>query len=296
MPIVLTCQVCKKHFRVPPSESTNKFCSLQCYWQNMKGKPSTNKGMHQRQSIVLTCTYCKTEFSLPPSKARRSKNPYCSMICMGKDRLKNPDSLPTKEYLVDLYVSQKLSFDQIAEIISATNWTVRRLLKDNDIRLRKCSEWSEASWIHATEDRRQTAHETGKKNGSFLLNRSPEEKMKSAVSGAIAAQTKRGPTGIERKMINELTSSEIAFTFQYEVGKKFLCDFLILNTNLIVECDGTYWHSKTAAKIRDKGKDAYLRKCGYKVLRFTDKEIDNDIKRCVFLIRSEIAQSTVKNP
>lgn len=44
------------------------------------------------------------------------------------------------------------------------------------------------------------------------------------------------------------------------------------------EWDGEYWHTKPKRVLLDKSQDAYLKKCGYKVLRITDREIKNNIK------------------
>ncbi|MEK6932634.1 MAG: DUF559 domain-containing protein [Nanoarchaeota archaeon] len=46
-------------------------------------------------------------------------------------------------------------------------------------------------------------------------------------------------------------------------------DFFIPSKNLIIECDGKYWHNKQRDEIRQKN----LELAGYKVIRFSGKEI-----------------------
>ena len=50
-----------------------------------------------------------------------------------------------------------------------------------------------------------------------------------------------------------------------------------LENKKIIQWDGVYWHNKPKRKNLDISQDAYLKKCGYNVLRITDKQIKNDI-------------------
>ena len=42
---------------------------------------------------------------------------------------------------------------------------------------------------------------------------------------------------------------------------------------IAIECDGAKSHSLLSQKIRDRAKDKFLRRAGWKILRFTEKEI-----------------------
>lgn len=62
---------------------------------------------------------------------------------------------------------------------------------------------------------------------------------------------------------------------QYEHNAKtepYSVDFLIFD-NLVIECDGEYWHSLPGRKSSDKRKDTFLKNRGYKVLRLPESEI-----------------------
>ena len=82
-------------------------------------------------------------------------------------------------------------------------------------------------------------------------------------------------------MMAALDGAAIAYEYQFGVGGKFLCDFYLPAANLIIECDGLFWHSRPSAQRRDASKDAYLRKCGYTVMRFTDRQINSNIAECI---------------
>lgn len=92
----------------------------------------------------------------------------------------------------------------------------------------------------------------------------------------VEKQQKMGePTSIEKKVYSELTRREIFFEKQKLIGGKFLVDTYIPGLNLIIECDGDYWHSLERVKKKDRAENAYLEKCGYDLLRLTETEINN---------------------
>jgi len=45
--------------------------------------------------------------------------------------------------------------------------------------------------------------------------------------------------------------------------------------NLVIEADGSYWHSLDRVQKKDKAENAYLLKCGFNLLRFSEQEIKN---------------------
>lgn len=50
-------------------------------------------------------------------------------------------------------------------------------------------------------------------------------------------------------------------------------DFYVPSLNLLIECDGDYWHSRPNAKKRDAIKNARARQAGYDVVRFSESVI-----------------------
>jgi len=82
-----------------------------------------------------------------------------------------------------------------------------------------------------------------------------------------------GLNKLEKRGGELLKELNIEFKEQHLIEKKFLVDVFIPKDRLVIQWDGEYWHSKPKRKALDKSQDSYMRKCGYKVLRFTDKEI-----------------------
>lgn len=63
------------------------------------------------------------------------------------------------------------------------------------------------------------------------------------------------------------------FFEQVPLFNKFIVDIFIPNKKLVIQWDGVYWHTKEKRKKLDESQDKYLKKCGYEILRITDKEI-----------------------
>jgi very-short-patch-repair endonuclease len=92
-----------------------------------------------------------------------------------------------------------------------------------------------------------------------------------------------GETSIERIMRIELEKRNISYK-QYEKIGTFFVDFL-LDNNVVIECDGIHWHTKPEVAERDIRKNEYLAKEDYKVYRFSDKEINEDVSKCVDIVQ-----------
>lgn len=94
-------------------------------------------------------------------------------------------------------------------------------------------------------------------------------------------------TSIEIKMAEELKSRDIKYEEQYRVGI-FTADFYLPEYDIIIECDGDYWHNLPEVKTRDKSKNAYIKACGYSLYRFWEHEINTDVGACVDVVLAEI--------
>ncbi len=83
-------------------------------------------------------------------------------------------------------------------------------------------------------------------------------------------------TSIEIKIQNYLKILGIDFfTHRYikEIEHAYQCDILIPSKNLVIECDGNYWHNYPIGNETDIMRNIELRKAGYSVLRFWENDI-----------------------
>jgi len=85
-------------------------------------------------------------------------------------------------------------------------------------------------------------------------------------------------TSIEIKIQNFLKQLGIEFfTHQYikEIEHGYQCDILIPSMNLIVECDGNYWHKYPIRRDIDNVRTKELIEKGFRVLRLWESEIND---------------------
>jgi very-short-patch-repair endonuclease len=97
-------------------------------------------------------------------------------------------------------------------------------------------------------------------------------------------------TSIERRMREELERRGIEYVQEFILGNKFALDFFLPKYGIVIECDGRYWHEKPDVAMRDKSKNAYIKKCGYSLYRFWDDEINASISSCVNKVLEEIQE------
>ncbi len=82
-------------------------------------------------------------------------------------------------------------------------------------------------------------------------------------------------TSIEVKIQNFLKQLKIEFfTHQYmKIEHGYQCDILIPSKNLVIECDGDYWHEYPVGLEKDHIRTKELIDKGFKVLRLWEHEI-----------------------
>jgi len=98
---------------------------------------------------------------------------------------------------------------------------------------------------------------------------------------------------LEEKMYLEMKKREITAERQYyvKVGRRFYClDFGIFckNGNMDVECDGEKYHILPEALAGDRERNNELTSFGWRVLRFSGREINQTIKNCFTKIERTI--------
>lgn len=96
---------------------------------------------------------------------------------------------------------------------------------------------------------------------------------RNGIKGYLAQNRTKNPTSIEKIVYQKLLDLGIIFEKQYVINDKFVVDVYIPDYNLIIEVDGSYWHSLDRIMKKDKAENAYLKKCGYRVVRIPEKQV-----------------------
>ncbi len=72
------------------------------------------------------------------------------------------------------------------------------------------------------------------------------------------------------------------------VIENFIIDFAFLNERILIEVDGDY-HNDEEQKKYDDARSAYLSELGYRVVRFTNNEVENDTDAVLDTIKAELS-------
>ena len=96
-------------------------------------------------------------------------------------------------------------------------------------------------------------------------------------------------TDIEVAMQKELERRKIPFKTHKIVGAVVHFVDIFIEPNIIIECDGNYWHSLPKTVRRDKQLAETYIKAGRLLLRYTENEIKANVDGCVDEIEDAVS-------
>ena len=101
-------------------------------------------------------------------------------------------------------------------------------------------------------------------------------------------------TPSEKSLWKALRDNFQGFRFrrQHVIGD-YIADFICLPARLVIEVDGEY-HSTPQQRMLDETRTAYLKEKGYRVIRFTNDEVDFQIKEVVLKIKESLNPSPMR--
>lgn len=121
---------------------------------------------------------------------------------------------------------------------------------------------------------------------AFILRPHPEP-----VVNPIVLERNKCESPIERRLYDALTFRGYDVSTQVPCGK-YRIDLAIKIAHIAIECDGKAYHSSPGQKAHDYRKNRYLRKNGWKVLRFSGSQINRNMRHVMAKIEKEL----LKNP
>ena len=166
------------------------------------------------------------------------------------------DGILTKEVLEDLYVDKKKSVREIALMFGCWYSTVKNRLIKYGIHVRSFDESAKNVYL-ASEERRLKAVENMHRARQFSV-------------------TPINDTSIEIKIqdyLKELGLSFFTHQFMNNIEHRYQCDILVPSLNLVIECDGDYWHNYPIGLDIDYVRTSELIEKGFKVLRLWERDI-----------------------
>lgn len=241
------CKQCGKSFLAYERKSKKnppQFCSAICSSEASKKR------------IIKDCLVCGQKFEVKIGAEKRKPRKFCSWKCAGKNkRIDLPE-----EKIIQLYTEGKSSFE-IAAMLGVSGTVIQDRLKSNNIKMRTPIEHNKGKnnpmygKTHSPEARKKI-REANKRQFS-----NPENREKHAL--LTIKQIKEGRTGksynkLETKMSQLLDLLKIEYEPQFQV-KTYLFDFYLSKYNILIECDGTFWHADPR-KYPDKNKLSKIQK------------------------------------
>ena len=100
-------------------------------------------------------------------------------------------------------------------------------------------------------------------------------------------------TKAENMLWEKLRNKQLGVKFRRQhIIDFYIPDFVALSIKLIIEVDGKIHQFKIREDIERTRRLAAI---GYKVIRFTNEEVENDIKKVVLKIKNEVDKLTPPN-
>lgn len=266
-----TCPTCGIAFERRPSHKT-RYCSLAC------SQPVTQAKQVFRE--LRTCPQCGQSFETIPSR----KQVYCSRACIDtyhREQARKP--IP------------KICA-QCGEEFGCNPWT-----PDVVHCSQKCAMRDRARTV------RGISHPLHKPKvalacavcGVVVLVKPSEVDRFRACSrrcaGQLGLRSRPRSSSLERRMLAAFQDAGLSPVPQFPLSY-YTVDFAFPSERLIVECDGTYWHSFPKQQRLDRSKDGYCKSHGWRILRLPETAINADIVRCVTLVQEALCHTPTPPP
>jgi very-short-patch-repair endonuclease len=148
---------------------------------------------------------------------------------------------------------------------------IKKVVQDAGITIRRRGYATGTEW----SPERRAAHKAGCSTPEFA------QKSREALLKRLPSM--RGPatnTAIEQRMHDALKAAGIGFTTQSVLLERYLVDIELQQAPIVIEADGSQ-HTLRDQKAKDAIRDAALAAAGYRVFRFTGREINADAAACV---------------
>lgn len=238
---------------------------------------------------VLVCKCCNKEFTVE-TKLTKKKSPrlYCSVFCKtqyGRNERNKRINIPE---IIDLYQNQEKSLEFIKKIYKVRRSYILNLLKNHSIKIRD-------RWVIASK------HNLGKPCTEERKEKIRQKTLAYLKSGKMP----RRETSIELILKLFLKELNINFEEQKVIGN-WCYDFYFPNFNILIEADGDYWHGNpkfykdklNSIQIevieRDIRKTNSTEKQGFKLLRFWENDIKNNLENVKNIILNSINNSSLQ--
>ena len=295
------CEICNNDYK--PRIKKQRFCSVKCQYESYR-RPKIDR-------ILTTCNFCGIEFNTLPNKLLTGKDKYCCRKC--KDSHQKIIYSGTNSYNYGLKHTEE--WKKNASIRLKKLWEsdeYRDKIKNSFNKFVENNGYYPGTSDISINNRRNTMIERYGIPHNWVGKYGERDCDKTTLNiyGKTSAQMLidyshyyNKKTDIEKMFEIILEEVEIPFQCKFRIYDKEKInfwfreyDFLILNTNILIEVDGDYWHGnqdifeeltdfQKSVKINDEIKENFANTNGYDVVRFwgsdvkkNSQEVKNRIK------------------
>ncbi len=218
--------------------------------------------------MINNCLICEKEFEPNIYNYRRGGGKYCSRACFYKSQIGKKRESFSDEW------KQKMSEAHKGKHHSKESNEKNRLARLG----KKLSEKTKLK-LNKVNLGKKHSEETKRKMSDIKIKHYEEGKY------LFFKETK-----IELAIENELRRANIKYQKQFGISGVGIVDFFLPDFNMIIECDGDYWHTREGVPQRDADRDLRASFKGYETLRFWEHEINESPKQCI----NKILKSTIR--
>jgi very-short-patch-repair endonuclease len=287
------CEICNKNYK--PRRKEQRFCSVECQYESYR-KPKIER-------ILTTCNFCGVEFSALPNKLLRGKDKYCCRQCKDSHQVHLYSGSNNPTYGLKQSEEQKNN----TSIRSKKLWEneeFRNKVKHSMDEFVNKNGYYPGSDIESKEKRKHTmlkkfgvSHNWNGKYGERKCDKTTLETYGKTSVDFLSEYSHQysKKTSIEVIFEQILQELNIPYQMKYRIYDKEKVnfwfkeyDFYIINTNILVEVDGDYWHGnenkfsdlsdfQKQVKINDKIKEDFAKSKGFVIVRFWEEMINKNI-------------------
>lgn len=234
--ITLTCKGCHKVFSILPylKRQTN-YCSIKCYHNSTRVKEKR------------LCRVCRKEFYATGPLVKKGFGIYCGRKCQHSVYEQKRVTIACRQCGQIRHLPPSIAIQRHSTFCS-----------------KKCKDDHSRDYVERVC---KNCHR------SFQIPTWETKKGKGSFCSRFCFIKYRGESTIEKRVRYALQRSKTKFSQEVKIGT-YRADFLLPEFNLIIECDGEYWHDrKPGVPERDQRKTVFLQNQGYKVVRLPEQTI-----------------------
>ena len=284
--LIINCEGCKEDFKSPSKKK--KFCTNDCYHKSRIGKKQSESCVEKRRNSMIGKKHT----------AERVKNMSLALSKKLDEEILNELKRYFEAGMPDGYIMKKLNisfkvFRRYKKNLypSGIPWQCKFL--ENDIELAVVEEVVRLTKLGYRYKRIAKLVDLGIKTVRLILKslNKKDESIK-IISYDDECWSKRAESKPERIVREFLEENLIDYKqeHQIELNSKWYFDFHVVNTNLLIEVQGDYWHCNPKifkkplnefqqwSKRRDFAKMDYAKRFGFVVAWIWEDDIKNNLE------------------